>query len=324
MLLYTPPKTSSIPLIDLSSSFSDAVHDRVRVAEEIHRAARDRGFFYITNHRVAPEVVDRALTAAAKFFALPLEQKRAIAMARGEARGYEQSGSQVLDDGSPADLKEAYSFAADLPPDHVAARDATPMWEPNRWPPGLSGFREAMLQYHRVLRALGLHVLRLIALSLDMPEDSFEEPYRFANPTARIHRYPPQPGDAAFNQLGAGAHTDWGGITLLAQDEAGGLEVQGADGTWLRAQPIPGTFVVNLGDLMARWTNDVYRSTFHRVMNNLSGRERYSIAFFLSPAYHALVEPLPTCRTAGEQPKYPPCTAGEHVAQKRLAAYGAR
>jgi isopenicillin N synthase-like dioxygenase len=317
MLLYTPPTTSSVPVVDLGPSFSGRERDRSAVADEIHKACRDTGFFYIANHAVAPDLIARACEASREFFALPEGEKRALTMIKGEPRGYEHAEFQVLDDGSPADLKESFSLAAD-----AAAGDLTLNATANQWPQALPGFRQTMLAYHGVLSTLAAHVASLIATSLDMPADFFVEGYRRANPTLRLLRYPPQPAGAAFNQLGAGAHTDWGGITLLHQDDAGGLEVQTAEGTWLRAEPIADTFIVNLGDLMQRWTNDLYHSTLHRVMNNRAKRDRYSMAFFYSPSFHTRVACLPTCVQAGEQPHYEPCTAGEHIHQRRLTTYG--
>ena len=129
-------------------------------------------------------------------------------------------------------------------------------------------------------------------------------------------RYPPQPFDAKDNQIGAGAHTDWGWITLLVQDEHGGLEVETAAGDWVRAEPIPGTIVVNLGDIILRWTNGRYHSSLHRVMNNRSGRNRHSMVLFFNQSHDTMVESLSTCLEPGETPKYPPCTSGEHTLQR--------
>jgi isopenicillin N synthase-like dioxygenase len=140
------------------------------------------------------------------------------------------------------------------------------------------------------------------------------------NTTLRMLKYPPQPPTAAFNQMGAGAHTDWGGVTLLAQDGLGGLEVRNAAGDWIRAHPVPGTFVVNLGDLTARWTNGLYNSNLHRVMNH-SGCERYSIAFFFGPRPSAVIEALPTCVSADRPAKFPTCTAQEHVNEMFRRSY---
>ena len=170
-----------------------------------------------------------------------------------------------------------------------------------------------MLSYQAAMRKLGDRVLSLLAASLDLPENQFAPYYDIPMPNVRLLKYPPQPHDAQFNQIGAGAHTDWGGITLLAQDNLGGLEVVNVAEEWLEATPIADTFVVNLGDLMARWTNGLYKSTMHRVRNNKSDRNRYSIAFFYSPRPTAVVECLPTCTDAGRPAQFPPCTVREHL-----------
>jgi isopenicillin N synthase-like dioxygenase len=128
--------------------------------------------------------------------------------------------------------------------------------------------------------------------------------------------------NAAEHQIGAGAHTDWGGITILAQDDVGGLDVQDTSGSWLHAEPVPGTFVINLGDLMARWTNERYHSTPHRVFNPPDARDRYSIVLFYGPRDDARIECLPTCIRPGETPRFAACTAGEHLAERWRSAYG--
>lgn len=325
MLLYTPPKVQTrIPLVDLSKSFSGSLASRLEVADEIHRAARETGFFYVANHGIAPRLLTEAFAAGNRFFDLPLERKLEIQISPDSPRGYDRLGGQMLDKGSPGDLKESFNFANDLPPDHSRAGDKTFDVAPNHWPDDLGGFWETLFAYYHPMCELGLHLMRLVALSLDMPEGFFDSAYRDANPSMRLHRYPPQPADADFNQLGAGAHTDWGVITLLAQDSNGGLEVENAAGDWLRADPIDGTFVINLGDMIARWTNGLYHSNMHRVMNNVTGRDRHSIVLFYNPAFQTRVECLPTCLGQTGAAKYAPCTAGEHIDERRLVAMGVR
>jgi len=179
-----------------------------------------------------------------------------------------------------------------------------------------------MLAYQAALRKLGDHLLTLVALSIDLPESYFVPFYDMPMPNTRLIKYPPQPQDAQFNQIGAGAHTDWGAITLLAQDNLGGLEVVNVAGEWLQAKPIPETFVVNLGDLMARWTNGLYKSTMHRVRNNNANQDRYSLPFFYSPRPTAVVECLPTCTDKDNPPKYAPCTVREHMDEMFRRSYG--
>jgi isopenicillin N synthase-like dioxygenase len=321
MLLYTPPKTpDTIPVIDLAASRSGAA-GLASTAAEVHKAARETGFFYVANHGIDQRLIDAAFAQTRRFFARPLAEKRALAQQPGTARGYERLEGQMLDKGSPGDLQEGYPLTGEPPPAMRERNAGLPEGAPNQWP-SLPGFREEMLAYYAAGLELAGHVMQLLAVSLDLPASYFEEAYRFANPTLRIHRYPPHPENAAFNQLGAGAHTDWGVVTILAQDHSGGLEVQNADGDWIRATPIPGTFVVNLGDMMMHWSNDLYHSTMHRVLNNLGTGDRYSMALFYNAHYATRVECLPTCLAPGEAPRYEPCTAGEYIQQRRLTALG--
>ena len=313
MIVYSSPEDAlSIPLIDLHPSFSSNQTDVVKVAEEIGAACRDMGFFYVTNHGVDSALIAAAFEAANRFFDQPLATKMDVRK-RVDSNGYEPAGLQRLDNGSPGDLKESFNYSHGVYMDEHRALD-------NRWPRELSGFREALDAYYAELATLAMHLTRLIARSLQLPADYFDRAMERPGATLRLLRYPPHPQHTEFNQLGAGAHTDWGWLTLLAQDDSGGLEVQATSGVWLRARPIPGTFVVNLGDLVARWTNDRYRSTMHRVLNNQAGRNRHSVVFFNEPAFSTVVECLPTCRTGDERANYAPCTAGEHRMQKYLQA----
>jgi isopenicillin N synthase-like dioxygenase len=183
----------------------------------------------------------------------------------------------------------------------------------NQWPAARPRFRPVMEAYLEVMLDLSARMMGGIALSLDLPEDYFAGYCTDAMATVRLLHYPPQPANGNPDQKGAGAHTDFGGLTLLRQGDVGGLQVwdQGSGG-WIHADPVPGTFVVNLGDMIARWTNDKYRSTLHRVVN-ASGRERYSVPFFYTGNYAHKVECIPTCVAPGEKPKYPPITVEEHM-----------
>ena len=320
MIVYTPPgPAKTIPVVDFSGA---------DVPREIHKACRETGFFYAANHGVPQSLIAAQFSAARRFFALPAEQKLALHMKRSASTaGYEPMGTQVLDsqdaaaEKAPPDLKEGFFYGMELADEHPWARKQIRGFGHNQWPE-LPGFREQMLEYQAALRALGDRVLAMLALSLELPEDFFAAYYDMPNTTLGLLRYAPHPADARSNQLGAGAHTDWGAITLLAQDELGGLEVRNVEGDWIRAAPIAGTFVVNLGDLMQRWTNGLYRSNMHRVKNRSTSRERYSMPFFYGPRPDSRIECLPSCTDADNPPKFAPCTAAEHNYEMFRRSYG--
>jgi isopenicillin N synthase-like dioxygenase len=262
------------------------------------------------------------LQFARDFFALPIDAKMGIAMAKSNChRGYDPMNSQVLDADTPADLKEGFQFARELAPDHPRVVAEVPNHGPNQWPDGLPAFHDQMLDYQSRMIELGRHLMRCLALSLELPENFFDAGVADPMCTVRLLHYPPHPADAHANQLGAGAHTDWGAITMLLQDGQGGLEVCNADGVWIQATPIPGTFIINLGDMVRRWTNDLYQSTPHRVMNNVSGRDRYSVASFFNPDHFYRVECLPTCLPSDNVANYASCTVGEHIAEMFRLTY---
>ena len=322
MLIYTPPKPATfIPVIDLAASVEEA-------AAAVHRACRETGFFYIANHGVSADLVAAQFAAAARFFDLPIEAKLRIDMKKSPTTaGYEPMGGQSLDSQdplaqkAPPDLKETFYCGVDLPDDHPLAQKKWRGVGHNQWP-DLPGFREQTMAYHSAMAALGDRLLGLIARSLDMPADWFKPFYEGSGAMVRLIRYPPHPASAASNQLGAGAHTDWGGVTILAQDAAGGLEVETVSGEWIAAPPIPETLVINLGDLMARWTNGIYKSNLHRVKNNLGGSDRYSLPFFYSPRHDAIIDAIPTCITPEHPRLYPPCACADHMMEMFRRSYG--
>jgi isopenicillin N synthase-like dioxygenase len=330
VIAYRPPSAAKvIPMVDFAGSFSPRADDRRKVAWEVHKACRETGFFYVSNHRVPQALIDAQLDCARRLFALPLERKMALHMKQSASTaGYEPIGGQILDsqdagaEKAPPDLKESFYCAMELPAGHPWAKKRMRGFGHNQWPGGLAGFREQTLAYQAAVRELGDRVLAMLALSLELPEDYFAPFYDMPGTTLRLLRYPPHPRAALANQLGAGAHTDWGGVTLLAQDGLGGLEVRNVDGEWIQAAPVAGSFVLNLGDLMQRWTNGLYRSNMHRVKNISSSRDRYSIAFFYSPRPDSRIECLPTCTDAEHPPKFASCTAAEHVHEMFRRSYG--
>jgi len=303
---------SSIPVIDLGPSFSPAVERRKPVAAEIRSACRDTGFFYVGNHGVPESAIAAMFDTSRRFFARPLAAKMPLRGAGGY--GYDPPQLQVLDAAAPPDLKEGFMMGVG---DNELVRSI-------KWPAEMPELRQRLEDYDGHMRTLGRHLMRCVALSLELPEGYFDDGFDRPSCSVRLLHYAPRPADALPNQIGAGAHTDWGAITMLYQDDVGGLEVKGAaEDEWIRATPIPGTFVINLGDMIRRWTNDTYRSTLHRVVTGTASRDRYSIATFFNPRDDYRVVCVPTCLAAGETPIYPPCTVGEHIMEMMRKTYGA-
>jgi isopenicillin N synthase-like dioxygenase len=314
MLEAARVSAASLPVIDIGGLSSPELTDRKAVAAKLRAACLYNGFFYISNHGIDEALVGNVFAEAAAFFALPAEAKAEVDKSRSSAnRGYEPLQGQTLESGAPPDLKEGYYIGPEHAPDDARVLAGLFNHGPNQWPASRPRFRPVMQAYLDVMMALAARMMGGIALSLDLPEDYFAGYCRDAMGTVRLLHYPPQSPHGNPAQKGAGAHTDFGGLTLLCQGEIGGLQVwDQASGGWIHADPVPGTYVVNLGDMIARWTNDRYRSTLHRVVNT-SGKERYSVPFFYTGNYAHEVECISTCLGAGEQPKYPPVTVEEHM-----------
>jgi len=313
---------ATLPIIDISGLSSADMADRKAVGAALRAACLDKGFFYIKNHGVSEDLISDVFSEAAAFFALPPEQKDEVNKARSTCnRGYEPLQGQTLEAGAPPDLKEGYYVGPDHAPDDPRVLAGMFNHGPNQWPAQRPNFKPVMQAYLNEMMTLSARMMGGIALSLDLPEDYFDGYNRDPMATVRLLHYPPQPAQARPNQKGAGAHTDFGGLTLLRQDDVGGLQVwdQASDG-WIHADPVPQTYVVNLGDMIARWTNDRYRSTVHRVVN-MSGRERYSVPFFYTGNYAHTVECIPTCLAPGEAPKYPPITVEAHMREMYKRTY---
>lgn len=307
----------AIPVISLAQP--DAA-----IAAAVRAACTTQGFFYVVDHGVPATLLADQFAWAARFFALPEEAKQDIHLFKSHAkRGWEGLGAQTLDAGAQPDRKESFYSGVHYGPDHPYVQAKLNGYGANQWPAGLPGFQQQMEAYTAACAGLAESIMRHLARSLDLAPDFFDPTMADPMITLRLCRYPPHPANAGADVFGAGAHTDWGAVTILAQDDLGGLEVQAADGSWLPATPIPGSFVVNLGDMIPRWTNGLYRSNLHRVINaNATGRDRYSIPFFYSPNYHARVEAVPGTVPAGEAPRFAPCTAGEHLAEMYRKSYG--
>jgi isopenicillin N synthase-like dioxygenase len=281
-----------IPVVDLAP-LSGSPMDRRSVAQSLGRACRECGFFYVVGHGVDEALFARLEALSRRFFAQPLEKKREIRMERGGRawRGYFPVGGE-LTSGRP-DLKEGLYFGSELSADDPRVRAGTPLHGPNQFP-DLPGFREVVLSTMDALVMLGHRLMAVLASSLDLPESYFLERYtRDPITLFRIFNYPAVPVAPAEARWGVGEHTDYGVLTILRQDENGGLEVR-SRARWVDAPPLPGSFVCNLGDMLERMTGGRYRSTPHRVQNR-SGRDRLSFPFFFDPSWEARVHPIEGC-----------------------------
>lgn len=281
---------AEIPIVDL------AVRDRDALADAIGRACRECGFFYVVGHGVDCGLQERLMALARAFFALPDARKREVEMARGGRawRGWFPVGAE-LTSGRP-DWKEGLYFGAELGSDDPRVRAGLPLHGPNLFP-DLPGFRAAVLEWMAAMTRLGHTLMGAIARSLALPEAWFAERYT-GDPLVlfRIFNYPPIPEGPGEPPWSVGEHTDYGVLTILLQDDAGGLQVE-SRARWVDAPPLPGSFVCNLGDMLDRMTGGRYRSTPHRV-RNAARRERLSFPFFFDPSWDAEVRPIPGCAPA--------------------------
>lgn len=311
-----PPAIQDLPVIDIAPLLSGAPGGAEAVAREIGEACRSVGFFYICGHGIAQEKIDAIYAFSAAFFDLPAADKVALTISRSmNNRGYAGIDDESLDPDAPADLKEAFNVGRE--PEGEEMLDPL---DGNQWP-ALPGFREAMLDYYAMMRRLGEQLHRAFAIDLGLAEDFFAPHIDRPLATLRLLRYPP--ASAEEERPGAGAHTDYGNITVLSQDMTGGLQVRLRGGDWLDATPIPGTFICNIGDCLMRWSNDIYVSTPHRVFNT-GGSVRHSVVFFFDPNVDAPIACLPHCATPDRPARYEPILAGEYLRQKLDATYAFR
>lgn len=308
--MYSEPSRALRPTLDIGPWLDGS--DKPGVARELDRICREIGFFYLVGHGISADDMQGVLAQAQRFFAQTDAAKQQLA-ANAARRGYEAMGSQALDLDSPPDLKEAYQVGLELPSTHPLVQAGLPNYGANRWPDAseLPGFRVACEQYLQQVLSVSEALMSIFALAAGEPEDRFHAALVNPMATLRMLHYPPQ-AQILNNQIGCGAHTDWGSFTLLLQDDTGGLEVQAADGEWLHADPLPGALVVNLGDMMPVWTDGAYHSNSHRVRNRSPERHRYSIPFFQDLNYHTRIGCLPAFRKADDATELPTRTAGEH------------
>ena len=312
----------NIPVIDIQSLYGSDRPEIARTASLIGDACRGIGFFYIKGHGLSLEDIAALFATSHEFFALAEDVKKQVEISPATGnRGYVPMRGEALDPSKPADLKEAFNIGLDLAADDPELAAGAPFRALNLWPEQ-PGFRESMLDYFDTALDIGRRLHMAFAADLGLEPDHFEDKLDRPLATLRLLHYPPQPGVVEDGQMGAGAHTDYGCVTLLLTDEVGGLEVRTRSGDWIKAPYSPGAFVCNIGDCLMRWTNDTYVSTPHRVLSP-AGRERYSIAFFLDPNPDAIVECLPTCSGPGNPPRYAPIRGDDYLESRLNPTYKA-
>jgi isopenicillin N synthase-like dioxygenase len=330
----TSPAGAYIPVIDLGPARSGDPAARREVAAEIDRACRRSGFLVIDGHGVDPDLVRRLQDVTLELFLQPDEWKERFDCephARG-LRGFHRVPSYVSageDVDTAPDICELFTMCRLGEPgvaEHAGLGDALERYGmPNIWPDRPPGLREVWLEYYAVMERLAADLMRLFALGLGLDEGAFDHTIdqHITNLTANF--YPAVEFDPQPDQYRKGPHSDWGTLTILYQDGTGGLEVvDRQSGGWVDVPVIPGTFVVNIGDLMARWTNDHWNSTKHRVRIPPAERRatpRVSIPFFHHPNYDAVIDCLPSCTSDDDPPRYPPVTSGQYLDDRVRAVY---
>lgn len=308
---------NQIPLVSIVSLRSDDVDVRTETAAILGKACREVGFFYAVDHGIPQAVIDTAFAEARRFFALPVEDKQALSIKRSpHNRGYVAMADEKLNPESGADMKEAFNLGAEMPADHPDVLANKPFRGVNFWPE-LPEWREHMLSYFDACLDLGRVIHRGFSLDLGADEQFFARHLNEPVVTLRMLHYPATAGQSDRQDGGAGAHTDYGNVTLLATDSVAGLEVLNRQGEWVDAPHVPGAFVCNIGDCLMRWSNDTYVSTPHRVRP--PEQERYSIAFFLEANPDSIVDPRDIY--PDQAPKYEPVTFADYLKSRLDATY---
>jgi isopenicillin N synthase-like dioxygenase len=315
---------SEIPVIDVSSLLADGIpKQRADTVAALRDALERSGFAYLGGHGIPQPAIDRLRALAQAFHALPMEAKQRIVMNEYH-RGYMPFSSSTIVTSTVAkvtrpNLSESLMIMQEMSAD--APSYGKPLRGPNQWPAELPEFRSVALDYMEKMTALGLCMAGGLAEALDLPRDWFLPFFRQPTLFLRLLHYPRQPDEAGL--FGSAPHTDYGFITILAQDEVGGLEVRNRHNDWIAAPPIEGTFVMNVGDILQRWSDGRFASTPHRV-RNLKPVDRYSMPFFFDPSMEAVVECPPQIHAPGEAPKHPPVVYGDYLLERLNKNYDYR
>ena len=310
---YAAAKTitiDEIPVIDVYTLRSGDYKLKQEVARKLRQAAEGIGFFYIINHRIPSQLIQQAYVATQKFFQQPLDWKNQLKI-NPNHHGFLAVGQAKMEKAKRVDLKESFVWGLDLPEGHPDITEENPFLGRNQWPSQMPEFRAAVYPFFEAGLECGRDMMRAFALSLDLPEETFLQATNQPIARSSVIYYPPHPSDLGENQFGVAPHTDYGCLTLLWQDSVGGLEVQTRQGEWVTAHPLEDTLVVNVGDLLSRWTNNAFQSTLHRVINRKS-IERYSMVIAWDPNFETRIDPAEVFPEA-ESVQYAPVQCGEYV-----------
>ena len=318
----------TVPIIDLGPYYTGGPDGKMTVAKQIDEACRNIGFLVIKNHQVPKSLVEKMRAVSLAYFDLPLEEKMKLKMGNTVFSGYTPMAGTKLsatlgDAEAQPDLKESLSVCPIDPPqdDYHKGPQAKHFFSENVWPEHPVELRPIFTEYYAEMTRLATDMMRMFAFGLGLDENWFDDKIDKHITNMVVLHYPEQDTPPLPGQLRAGEHTDFGSITILARDAAkGGLQARNVDGEWVDVPDIEDTFVINLGDLMAEWTNDRWRSTLHRVLNprvdQKAQSRRLSVAFFHQPNYDAMIECLPGCSGPGNPPKYSGTTSGDHITMK--------
>jgi isopenicillin N synthase-like dioxygenase len=299
---------SGIPVIDIGGLNDDSITRYREIADAFLSAAQTVGFFYVKNHGVPHELIDAAFAVSAEFFAHSSDEKDSVRVS-DRHRGFLSIGQAKMQGSATQDLKESFIWGREFSADALASLRDNPMIGKNQWPALIPRMPTVLNAYFERCVDLGQSLLRVFAVALDVNPGYFTDCFDCTISRGSTLYYPPQPAHLGEKQFGVAPHTDYGCLTLLYQDDTGGLQVLGADRTWINASPINDTYVVNVGDLLARWSNDRFRSTPHRVVNE-SGRARQSLAVFVDPNFATPIIPVVQ---DGRAARYKPTTCGAHI-----------
>jgi isopenicillin N synthase-like dioxygenase len=325
---------SDIPAIDIVPFLQGDSAGKRAVADAVATACREIGFLVISGHGLPQETLNKAISGGFEFFDLPPETKAkwhptGTARQRGYHRVATRSLASTIGEKTPPDLRESLFLGPvdDHRAHYAHLAEAETAYAPNTIPNEPDGFDTALVELYRGFERLSLDMLRIFAVALDLPEDHFRQLMTRHFSIFGMHHYPVLEIAAEPGQLRAGAHTDFGAMTILAMTEGkGGLEARTPDGRWLPVLPKPGDLVVNLGDMMQRWTNDRWVSTLHRVVVPDTGdaqSRRMSVGYFVHPNFDADIRCIPSCLAPGAEPRHPDITAGAHIRMKIDASHKA-